>query len=68
MTELSGKQEGSGALAPIVGSRVCYSLFPTYYSLHLHVLHGLGEVGECGFGVAVEHVGAGLEEERILEA
>ena len=34
----------------------------------LHVLHGLGEVGEAGFGVAVEHGGAGLEEEGILES
>ena len=34
----------------------------------LYVLDGLGQVAEAGFGIAVEHGGAGLEEERVFEA
>lgn len=33
----------------------------------LYVLYGLGQVGEGGFGVSVEHGGAGFEKERVFE-
>jgi hypothetical protein len=34
----------------------------------LHVLHGLRQVAKARLRVAIKHGGAGLEEERILEA
>src|SRR6202034_2621273 len=37
-------------------------------SFHLDVLDGLSQMVEGGFGVAVEHGCAGLEEERVVEA
>ena len=32
----------------------------------LYVLDGLGQVAEAGFGIAVEHGGAGLVEKRVF--
>ena len=37
-------------------------------SVGLDTLDCLGEVAEAGFGVTVEHGGAGFEEERVLQA
>src|SRR5258707_743976 len=34
----------------------------------LHLLHGLGQIGEAGLGVAIEHAGNGLKEERVLQS